>query len=285
MINLKFAGQYEENIQIEKDNKVCVVNYNKYIEFYKYFYERTNIFLENKEITKKDCVFIDVTNVGSIIKELEFKKNTLLYDYIQIKYDEMDIMEKDEFYESFLKQLNTLKKSINLEFDIIPEDTIDKVVMQNINIDIKYENLIEEFKKILQYLLSYNFNKTYFIFYDSRLLDINKDLVNCYSFDFNPHLNACEYNILIINEVKELNYDNLINYLKALWPIDYYDDEIENLVDDYFKYGIHLSKFITKKEKLYLLGAILKKNYSLNQEISCNKTIFDSIIKSFIDNI
>lgn len=285
MINLKLAGQYEENIQIEKENKVLVVNYNKYIEFYKYFYERTNIFLENKEITKKDCIFIDVTSVGAIIKELEFKKNTLLYDYIQIKYNEMDITEKDKFYDAFLNQIEALKHSINIEFKIIPEDTIDKVVMQNIDVGIRYEILIEEFSKILQFVLKYNFNKTFVIFYDSRLLSIDKDLINCYSFDFNPYLGAHEYNILITNEVRELNYGTLINYLKDLWPIDYYDEEIENLVDDYFKYGIHLSKFITRKEKLYLLSIILNKKYNLNQEILCDKTIFDSIIKSFIDNI
>lgn len=285
MINLKLAGQYEENIQIEKNNKVLVINYNKYIEFYKYFYERANVFLENKEITKKDCIFIDVTSVGAIIKELEFKKNSLLYDYMQIKYNEMDIIEKDKFYDAFLKQIDFLKNNINLEFDIIPEDTIDKVVMQNIDVGINYTNLIDEFKKILHFVLSYNFNKTFIVFYNSRFLEIDKELTNCYTFDFNSYLDAKEYNILITEEINELNYDFLIDYLKNIWPIEYYDDEIENLVNDYFRYGILSAKFVTRREKLYLLSVILNKKYNLNQEILCDKTIFDSIIKSFIDNI
>lgn len=66
MINLKLAGQKEENIDIEKYNKIKIINYNKYIEFYKYFYERSNLFIENKEITKKDCVFIDITSIRSL---------------------------------------------------------------------------------------------------------------------------------------------------------------------------------------------------------------------------
>ena len=50
MTNLKLAGKVEENITIEKNNKVLITNYDKYIEFYKYFYEMSNIFIENKEI-------------------------------------------------------------------------------------------------------------------------------------------------------------------------------------------------------------------------------------------
>ena len=49
MINLKLAGQKEENIDIEKYNKIKIINYNKYIEFYKYFYERSNLFIENSQ--------------------------------------------------------------------------------------------------------------------------------------------------------------------------------------------------------------------------------------------
>ena len=58
MTNLKLAGKVEENITIEKNNKVLITNYDKYIEFYKYFYEMSNIFIENKKNFKKRlCIY------------------------------------------------------------------------------------------------------------------------------------------------------------------------------------------------------------------------------------
>lgn len=285
MTNLKLAGKVEENITIEKNNKVLITNYDKYIEFYKYFYEMSNIFIENKEILKKDCVFIDITTIAGIIKELEFKKNTLLYDFILIKYNEIDINKKDEFYSAFLKQIEYLKSNMNLEFELIPEEIIDKVIIQNINTKINYARLIKDFENILHFVVSYNINKTYIIIYNSSFFQMSRNLDNCYTFDVNSYLNIKDYNILISDEIRNINYELLIEYLKEIWPVDYFKQEIENLLEEYFSYGIHKKIFKTKKEKMYLLSSIINKEYKFHQEITCDKVVFDSIIKSFIDNL
>lgn len=285
MINLKLAGKVEENITIEKNNKVLITNYDKYIEFYKYFYEMSNIFIENKEILKKDCVFIDITTIAGIIKELEFKKNTLLYDFILIKYNEIDINKKDEFYSAFLKQIEYLKSNMNLEFELIPEEIIDKVIIQNINTKINYARLIKDFENILHFVVSYNINKTYIIIYNSSFFQMSRNLDNCYTFDVNSYLNVKDYNILISDEIRNINYELLIEYLKEIWPVDYFEQEIENLLEEYFSYGIHKKIFKNKKEKMYLLSSIINKEYKFHQEITCDKVVFDSIIKSFIDNL
>lgn len=285
MINLKLAGKIEENITIEKNNRILIVNYNKYIEFYKYFYEMSNLFIDNKEITKKDCIFIDITSIDSIMKELEFKKGTILYDYILIKYNEIIVDKKDDFYNSFLKQVDYLNNSINLDFELIPEEMIDKVVMQNIDVKINYQKLMNNFEQILQFVIKNNISKTYIILYNSLFIQLNKNMDNCYTFDINPHLNAINYNILITENILIFNHKLLTNYLKNLWPVDYYEQEIEALLEEYISYGIHKKFFITKKEKLFLLSKIMNKEYKLNQEITCDKLIFDSIIKSFIDNL
>ena len=285
MTNLKLAGKVEENITIEKNNKVLITNYDKYIEFYKYFYEMSNIFIENKEILKKDCVFIDITTIAGIIKELEFKKNTLLYDFILIKYNEIDINKKDEFYSAFLKQIEYLKSNMNLEFELIPEEIIDKVIIQNINTKINYARLIKDFENILHFVVSYNINKTYIIIYNSSFFQMSRNLDNCYTFDVNSYLNVKDYNILISEEIRNINYELLIEYLKEIWPVDYFEQEIENLLEEYFSYGIHKKIFKNKKEKMYLLSSIINKEYKFHQEITCDKVVFDSIIKSFIDNL
>ena len=285
MTNLKLAGKVEENITIEKNNKVLITNYDKYIEFYKYFYEMSNIFIENKEILKKDCVFIDITTIAGIIKELEFKKNTLLYDFILIKYNEIDINKKDEFYSVFLNQIEYVKSNMNLEFELIPEEIIDKVIIQNINTKINYARLIKDFENILHFVVSYNINKTYIIIYNSSFFQMSRNLDNCYTFDVNSYLNVKDYNILISDEIRNINYELLIEYLKEIWPVDYFEQEIENLLEEYFSYGIHKKIFKNKKEKMYLLSSIINKEYKFHQEITCDKVVFDSIIKSFIDNL
>lgn len=285
MTNLKLEGKVEENITIEKNNKVLITNYDKYIEFYKYFYEMSNIFIENKEILKKDCVFIDITTIAGIIKELEFKKNTLLYDFILIKYNEIAINKKDEFYSAFLKQIEYLKSNMNLEFELIPEEIIDKVIIQNINTKINYARLIKDFENILHFVVSYNINKTYIIIYNSSFFQMSRNLDNCYTFDVNSYLNVKDYNILISDEIRNINYELLIEYLKEIWPVDYFEQEIENLLEEYFSYGIHKKIFKNKKEKMYLLSSIINKEYKFHQEITCDKVVFDSIIKSFIDNL
>lgn len=285
MINLKLAGKVEENITIEKNNKVLITNYDKYIEFYKYFYEMSNIFIENKEIIKKDCVFMDITTIAGIIKELEFKKNTLLYDFILIKYNEIAIDKKDEFYSAFLKQIEYLKSNMNLEFELIPEEIIDKVIIQNINTKINYASLIKDFENILHFVVSYKINKTYIIIYNSSFFQMSRNLDNCYTFDVNSYLNIKDYNILISDEIRNINYELLIEYLKEIWPVAYFEQEIENLLEEYFSYGIHKKIFKTKKEKMYLLSSIINKEYKFHQEIICDKVVFDSIIKSFIDNL
>lgn len=208
-----------------------------------------------------------------------------MYEYIQMKYNNLDLNVKDEFYQSFLNQVDILKNNIELNIDIIPEDVIDKVILQNIDIELNYKDLIETFKKILNEVIKENINKTYIIFYNSNILSLNLESDNYFTFDINSFLDVNDYNILIANEIFNLNYQNLIVYLKDIWPVDYKEREIENLVIEYFRSGILYKNFTTNKEKLYLTALIVNKVYNLNQKITCDRLIFDSIIESFIDNL
>ena len=114
---------------------------------------------------------------------------------------------------------------------------------------------------------------------------IEKNYDNCYTFDLNNYLDIRNYNLIIVDEIREFSYEILVEYLKNIWPIDYIEEEEENLIAEYFNFVIYLKKFITQKEKLFLMSKILNREYKIKQEIDCNKLIFDSIIKSFVDNM
>lgn len=276
-------GEYEQNISIEKENKIKIIDYKMFINFYKYFYLKQDLFIQNKEITKKDCLIIDITSVSSIFKQMEFSKGTILYDYISLKYSEIPLEDKQKFYNEYLNQIDILKEKLNINSKIVPEDSIDKVVLQNIGISIDFDNLLETFNEILNKVMKENINKIYIIFYDSKLIEIKPESDNYYLFDVNQFLDIKEYNLLIGQNINELDVNYLINYIENIWPMNYEENEICFLLEHYFKYLIYLKDISIFNEKLYLIGFILNKTYNLQQKINCTNSDINNIIKSFID--
>ena len=283
IIDLKISGEYEKNISIEKDNKLKIINYKTYLDFYKYFYLKHGLFIQNKEVNKKDFIVIDVTSIIGIIKQMEFSKGSIFYEFVINTYNDTSLDKKEPFYQEFLKQIDILKENLNVDFEFIEEDNIDKVIMQNIDININFNILFETFLTTLNKVVNENITKTYIIFYDSKILDIKLDSDNYYLFDLNQYLDIDKYNLLISNDVQEFNINSLVNYIESIWPKDYEENEIRVLLKHYFKYLIYLNEFDTVSIELYILGIILNKTYGLNQKIVYTKPIDDNIIKSFID--
>ncbi len=283
MVELKFTGEYEQSFSIEKDNKIKIIDYETYLNFYKYFYLKQNLFIQNKEITKKDCIVIDISSVFNILKQMEFNKGTLLYEYISLIYNEVHLEDKQPFYYEYLNQIEILKDKLNSDFEIIPEENLDKVVLQNIDININLDSLLSNFNCILNKILLENINKTYIIFHDSKLIEIKPESDNYYLFDVNQFLDIKEYNLLVTKNVNEFNLNSLVNYIESIWPINYEENEICFLLEHYFKYLIYLKDISIFNEKLYLIGIILNKIYNLQQKLYCTNLNINNIIKSFID--
>ena len=103
--------------------------------------------------------------------------------------------------------------------------------------------------------------------------------------DINQFLDIKEYNLLITEDINEFDESSLISYIENLWPLAYEENEISFLVEHYFKYLIYLDNVNIANDKLYLVGLIIKKNYKLNQKITCTNPNLSNIIKSFIDTI
>lgn len=106
---------------------------------------------------------------------------------------------------------------------------------------------------------------------------------NYYLFDVNQYLDINEYNLLFCDDIYNLNFSSLINYVENIWPKNYEDNEIKLYLNHYFKYLIYLNEFDTLSIEIYLIGLILNKLYGLNQKINCKKPILDNVIKSFVD--
>ena len=285
IVELKISGEYEQSISIEKNNKIKIIDYKTFLNFYKYFYLKKDLFIQNKEITKKDCIIIDVTSINALIKQMEYSKGTLMYDYISLVYGEMPLDEKQTFYSEYLKQVEILKEKLEINSEIITEDNIDKVILQNIEVDINFDNIFNTFNKILNKVMKDNINKNYIIFYNSKILNIELENDNYYLFDINQFLDIKDYNLLITEDINEFDESSLISYIENLWPLAYEENEISFLVEHYFKYLIYLDNVNIANDKLYLVGLIIKKNYKLDQKITCTNPNLSNIIKSFIDTI
>lgn len=283
LIDLKIVGEHERNISIEKHNKLKIINSKTYLNFYKYFYLKKDILIQNKELSKKDYIIIDITSFVGIIRQMEFSKGSIFYEYVTDIYENFSLEDKEKFYREFLNQVDMLREKINIDFEIIAEDNIDKVIMQNLDIEINFDILLEKFIEVLNKVMIENVNKTYIIFYDSKIIDIKLDGNNYYLFDVNQFLDISSYNLLISNEVIEFSLDSLIDYVESIWPVDYTDGEIKSLLIHYFKYLIYLDYFDTVSVEIYLIGIILNKIYGLSQKINYTKEINNNIIKSFID--
>ena len=285
IVELKISGEYEQSISIEKNNKIKIIDYKTFLNFYKYFYLKKDLFIQNKEVTKKDCIIIDVTSINALIKQMEYSKGTLMYDYISLVYGEMPLDEKQTFYSEYLKQVEILKEKLEINSEIITEDNIDKVILQNIEVDINFDNIFNTFNKILNKVMKDNINKNYIIFYNSKILNIELENDNYYLFDINQFLDIKDYNLLITEDINEFDESSLISYIENLWPLAYEENEISFLVEHYFKYLIYLDNVNIANDNLYLVGLIIKKNYKLDQKITCTNPNLSNIIKSFIDTI
>ena len=285
IVELKISGEYEQSISIEKNNKIKIIDYKTFLNFYKYFYLKKDLFIQNKEVTKKDCIIIDVTSINALIKQMEYSKGTLMNDYISLVYGEMSLDEKQTFYSEYLKQVEILKEKLEINSEIITEDNIDKVILQNIEVDINFDNIFNTFNKILNKVMKDNINKNYIIFYNSKILNIELENDNYYLFDINQFLDIKDYNLLITEDINEFDESSLISYIENLWPLAYEENEISFLVEHYFKYLIYLDNVNIANDKLYLVGLIIKKNYKLDQKITCTNPNLSNIIKSFIDTI
>lgn len=223
MIELKIKeGEYSNTLLISKDNNILYFNKQKILQFIKVFYDtldkKEELYFSNNLVNNKEYKIINLLDIASILDNLKLIKNSILTDYLEIFIlnDDNNYQEKAE--ELLTSMFKNIISSTDLNFSYETNTTISKLINNNLNVELNYK--INEIQEILEIILNkiteYNYTKTYIIFIDRNLIDINIKSDNVYYFNINSNTMINDYNLLFLNEFRNFNYEVLLNEIKLI---------------------------------------------------------------------
>lgn len=285
VLKLKIVDEYEKVYKIRRKNNIKILNYEEYLKFFITIYKKDKVYIENSEIKSKDYLVVDLTSPFSIMKNFEYEKEAILYDYINTCYTEVSEEEKIEIHNKLTQIIKKLEINTELNIKLDLEENIIKYIKQNLTIENNINNISESINKIIKKNIEFNPKVTYIIFYNSNIIDINIEEDKIYLFDVNQNKEIKEYNMIISKEVDEFIYDLLISQIKNIWPIEYNEGEIEELLNEYFKFYSNETKIVPKDEKILIISKIMNNLYKLNKKIEYYPSIKNNAISCYIDNI
>lgn len=272
MIELRIKeGEYNNTLLISKDNNILYFNKQKILQFIKVFYDtldkKEEIYFSNNLVNNKEYKIINLLDIASILDNLKLIKNSILTDYLEIFIlnDDNNYQEKAE--ELLTSMFKNIISSTDLNFSYETNTTISKLINNNINVELNYK--INEIQEILEIILNkiteYNYTKTYIIFIDRNLIDINIKSDNVYYFNINSNTIINDYNLLFLNEFRNFNYEVLLNEIKYNWPLDYEITNIEYYLKVYLRYYLSNKNIISSNIYIKNISNIMNKLYNINQ--------------------
>lgn len=272
MIELKIKeGEYSNTLLISKDNNILYFNKQKILQFIKVFYDtldkKEELYFSNNLVNNKEYKIINLLDIASILDNLKLIKNSILTDYLEIFIlnDDNNYQEKAE--ELLTSMFKNIISSTDLNFSYETNTTISKLINNNINVELNYK--INEIQEILEIILNkiteYNYTKTYIIFIDRNLIDINIKSDNVYYFNINSNTIINDYNLLFLNEFRNFNYEVLLNEIKYNWPLDYEITNIEYYLKVYLRYYLSNKNIISSNIYIKNISNIMNKLYNINQ--------------------
>lgn len=272
MIELKIKeGEYSNTLLISKDNNILYFNKQKILQFIKVFYDtldkKEELYFSNNLVNNKEYKIINLVDIASILDNLKLIKNSILTDYLEIFIlnDDNNYQEKAE--ELLTSMFKNIISSTDLNFSYETNTTISKLINNNINVELNYK--INEIQEILEIILNkitqYNYTKTYIIFIDRNLIDINIKSDNVYYFNINSNTMINDYNLLFLNEFRNFNYEVLLNEIKYNWPLNYEITNIEYYLKVYLRYYLSNKNIISSNIYIKNISNIMNKLYNINQ--------------------
>lgn len=269
-----------------------VINKKSLFSFYYKFYrlielkdKNIKIFLGEKSIESKNCILFSFLDFTEILNNLNFKKGTLFYEYISSNLKEIDFEDSDNCLSDIAAIVKKLIENSDINIDYEIDDDIDKILFNCVAFKCQLDILkIDDiFNKLLGKIILNNLNKTFVIFFDSSLLNLNIfNYDNCYSFDISLKLN--NYNLICSNEISAFNIDYIIAKLESIWPIEFNSMQVKKYIVKYFeliKINFPLQSY---NETEYLVYILLNKIYNYSFPIQ-NFCIISDNVKSFLTKI
>ena len=287
--------EYDFLEPIQQQNFILVMNQHTLFEFYYYFYQllilkkkEIEIRIGEKTIDAKNTILFSFCDYNEILNALEFKKGTLLYEYMISLLYENENLDKDVLFYDLASVIQNMISLSHLKLDNELEEDIEKILFNFSEFHLKYS--IKELSSILNELLKKyllrNINKTVIIFYNSSLLSLDVSFIDSYySFDLSEEYEIEKYNLICEDKIHKFDLDSLVDRLENIWPVEFKKEKIKEYVTKYFTYLKYHSKLEVGNEQEYLTYILLNKILNKNVEILQNNFVIRANIKSFLEQI
>lgn len=270
-----FLKYDNENLFIDKNNKIILTKYKKYFEFMKSMNgieeNKSNIEYNGFKLSNKNTLFVDLTSINSLVNIFS-NKNKLIDEYIKYKIENLIVTQEDEecIYNILIKYL----KDINNDKETVIDIDFYKLVKSYLNVEI---GDVRDFLKIFNIVLKSNNISNVFVFYKRSilnefklfdLLEIENDKLYLFEICDKESMIYQNDNILFFdNEITQIRMDDLFELIikKLNKKID--NDIYLYLVSKIFFYSINkkevdiMSKYLNEISELC---EIIYKEFKLN---------------------
>ena len=270
MKELKFEiNGHINSILIQKNNNIIYKDKITILEFYNILQLGINktkdVFISNNKLNNKEYCLINLMDINSVIENTKYIKNSLIYEYINLIVDN-----KENYLNKIENVVNNLmlevkeKLDFNISWDF--NNNLSKIISSladiDITIDIKKIELI--IKKILEYILKNNIDKTYIIFIDRDLINLDFNEDNLYIFNINNNIkNLYDYNLLFLDNFYDFNLDILLENIKLNWNKDYDDSYILNLLTDFINIYLKYDNVLISNKDIKQIKDIFYNLYNI----------------------
>ena len=287
---LKIINDNELIMYISKTNNVLFRDKKKMYEFFDYFHQilinknkEYEIYINNSKLDSKSYNLINLIDYTAIFNNLEYKKGTILFNYINdylIKSNETKLEELELYLEDLFKNI---LNDLNIELESSFNSNLAIIFNNSFDIVIKEKDKLKLLKRLLIELIKNNLDKKYIIFYDNSIIEIDfNDFDNLFCFNIKQNQEIEKYNIILNSTMINFNLEILLDSLKRDWPISYKEKEIYNTLKFYFDYFYYKSEVNGVSQNIAIITKLINKYYNLNQHLRYKTNNKDDIIKSFL---
>ncbi len=264
-------------IKLKMHNKVFIDNYKSYYTFLKIIYSKCSTI--NGDIITKNFKIYNFCDYEFYKNSKQFKKNTLLNDYLLLKIRNIDENEKNKLSEKVFDIIEMLNTELGINNNSLTDDLNNLFYNLLLEQDINIEMLsIEE---MINFIIM-NTKDNYLIIYDSSLIKL-PERNNVVLFDINSHLDIYDYNVICcFNTLKNLNIDLVIENMYRYWPIPIEKVELECEINNKFLQIMSLDKICTYDKNSIIFAKLINCFYQRNIDIKYYGN--DNTIKSFLSS-